>query len=268
MRRRNGVYFMENHLEKLRVHITPLRRQIVEHQLYREIKTIEDLRVFMSHHVYAVWDFMSLLKSLQRGLTCTTIPWVPVGSAETRFLINEIVCGEESDVDAEGRRMSHFELYRNAMRQCGAAFSEIDSFVSAIVSGDTIEQAFEKANTSAGARAFVRGTFDVVHSGEVFLQAAVFTFGREDLIPDMFLSMVNDIYSRVPESISIFKYYLERHIEVDGDHHSHLALQMTSELCGDDSLRWKAAEAAVVRSLQQRIELWDAALEAILHSRQ
>jgi len=107
-----------------------------------------------------------------------------------------------------------------------------------------------------------------VNSGKSFLQAAVFTFGREDLIPDMFLSMVNDIYRRVPESVSVFKYYLERHIEVDGDHHSLLALQMTSELCGDNPEKWEAAGRAVVRSLQQRIELWNSALDAILRSRQ
>lgn len=259
---------MEIYLEQLRKQIAPLREQIINHRLYQEIKTLEDLRLFMEHHVYAVWDFMSLLKSLQRGLTCTQVPWVPVGSAETRFLINEIVCGEESDIDAEGRRMSHFELYRNAMKQCGANFQEIDSFVSAIAAGAGIGEAFEKAGTAEGARAFVRGTFEVVNSGKSFLQAAVFTFGREDLIPDMFLSMVNDIYRRVPESVSVFKYYLERHIEVDGDHHSLLALQMTSELCGDNPEKWEAAGRAVVRSLQQRIELWNSALDAILRSRQ
>lgn len=259
---------MENQLEKLRMQIAPLREQIVNHRLYQEIKTLEDLRIFMEHHIYAVWDFMSLLKSLQLGLTCTRLPWVPVGSAETRFLINEIVCGEESDVDASGHRMSHFELYRNAMEQCGAGVQEMDTFLEAIIAGCGIEEAFTKANTPEGARAFVRGTFEVVHSDKPFLQAAVFTFGREDLIPDMFVSMVNDIYSRVPESISIFKYYLERHIEVDGDHHSQLALQMTSELCGTDTERWEAAARAVARSLQQRIELWNAALQAILRSRQ
>lgn len=259
---------MDIRIEQLREAIAPLRNQIVAHPLYAEIKTIEDLRIFMRYHIYAVWDFMSLLKSLQRSLTCTEVPWVPVGNAASRFLINEIVCGEESDVDANGNRMSHFELYCNAMRQCGADTQEIDSFIAAIRSGKSPELAFAEAETDPAARSFVRSTFEVIGTGKAYLQAAVFTFGREDLIPDMFLSMVNDIYSKVPDSISVFKYYLERHIEVDGDHHSHLALQMTKELCGEDRQAWDAAQEAVIHALKQRIQLWNAAAEAILRSRQ
>lgn len=259
---------MNTRIEQLRDAIAPLRNQIVAHPLYAEIKTIEDLRIFMGYHIYAVWDFMSLLKSLQRSLTCTEVPWLPVGNPESRYLINEIVCGEESDVDADGTRMSHFELYCKAMRQCGAGTQEIDTFIAAIRSGAALEQAFAEAGTDPSARSFVKGTFEVIGTGKAYLQAAVFTFGREDLIPDMFVSMVNDIYSRVPESISDFKYYLERHIEVDGDHHSHLALQMTTELCGEDSKAWQEAQQAVLRALAHRIQLWDAAREAILRSRQ
>jgi hypothetical protein len=73
----------------------------------------------------------------------------------------------------------------------------------------------------------------------------------------MFVSIVNDIHKNFPDSISVFKYYLERHIEVDGDHHSHLALQMTSNLCNNDSTFWEEAEKATIDSLQSRINLWD-----------
>ena len=102
-------------------------------------------------------------------------------------------------------------------------------------------------------------------SNKDYLQAAIFTFGREDLIPGMFVSLVNDIHKNFPNSISIFKYYLERHIEVDGDHHSHLALQMTSNLCGTNEQFWKEAEKATVESLQKRIELWDGAYRKIMN---
>ncbi|NBP59428.1 DUF3050 domain-containing protein, partial [bacterium] len=72
---------------------------ILKHSLYGSLNGLDDLRAFSQVHVFAVWDFMSLLKSLQRQLTGIDIPWTPVGSASTRYLINEIVTGEESDVD-------------------------------------------------------------------------------------------------------------------------------------------------------------------------
>lgn len=255
---------MNSHLNQLKQQIEPLRQEIIHHPLYSHIHTIEDLKIFMEYHVYAVWDFMSLLKSLQNQLTCTSVPWVPAGNPETRFLINEIVCGEESDVDQNGVRKSHFELYRDAMAQCGADYAAIDSFIASVISKQNIESAFISAGTPEAARTFVNGTFNVIASKNAALQAAVFTFGREDLIPDMFLSMVNDIYQRVPESIAVFKYYLERHIEVDGDHHSHLALQMTEELCGSDEQLWQQAAIAVKQSLQNRITLWNGAMNAII----
>jgi hypothetical protein len=218
----------------------------------------------MQHHIFAVWDFMSLLKSLQNNLTCTSVPWTPKGSAETRYLINEIVVGEECDVDLEGKRKSHFELYLDAMNQCGANTTQINAFMDKILSDLTVKEALTQTTSSAGIHHFVNGTFEVIHSNKAYLQAAVFTFGREDLIPSMFISIVNDIYQRIPSSVSIFKYYLERHIEVDGDHHSHLALEMTSSLCGEDTSKWYEVEREVTASLKQRIALWDAVHDAIV----
>src|SRR5260221_10798885 len=120
---------MNGHIKKLQQEIEPIRQQLIQHSVYANIKTIKDLNVFMEHHVYAVWDFMSLLKSLQRNLTCVDLPWLPVGSPETRYLINEIVLGEESDVDETGKRTSHFELYLNAMQQAGCDMNPINSFI-------------------------------------------------------------------------------------------------------------------------------------------
>ena len=84
-------------LEAIRSRIAPARTRLLAHPLYARMASLDDVRVFMGSHVFAVWDFMSLLKRLQRDLTCVTVPWVPVGDAEVRFLINEIVCGEESE---------------------------------------------------------------------------------------------------------------------------------------------------------------------------
>lgn len=251
-------------LERIQQHIEPLRQEIIQHKVYGVINDLEDLRIFMEYHIYAVWDFMSLLKALQINLTCTSIPWFPVGSGNTRALINEIVAGEESDVDAEGVKKSHFEMYLDAMQQCGADIKPIGIFLEALKSGKTMNAAYEAAGTPLEAKEFVDFTFQVIDEKQAHIQASTFTFGREDLIPNMFLTMVNDLNQKFPDQISLFKYYLDRHIEVDGDHHSHLSLEMTAELCGSNEAYWLAAEEMSMESLRKRIKLWDGAYQAIM----
>ena len=256
---------MTAQIEKIKKTIEPLRQEIINHKVYSAIKDIDDLKVFMQFHVYAVWDFMSLLKTLQRNLTCTSVPWFAIGNADTRYLINEIVVGEESDVDLNGIRKSHFELYLDAMKQCGANTSKIEVFTAILKNTGNFNSAYLSSETPKEAKDFVDFTFKVIESGKDYLQSAIFTFGREVLIPGMFISIVNDIHKNFPDNISIFKYYLERHIEVDGDHHSHLALQMTSNLCGTDEQFWKEAEEATIESLQKRIDLWDGVYRQIIN---
>jgi len=165
-------------------------------------------------------------------------------------------------VDSFGKRKSHFELYLDAMQQCGANTTEIEKFITELKKSKDFTTAFTQAGTPKEARDFVDFTFSIIGSGKDYLQSAIFTFGREDLIPGMFHSIVNDIDKKFPESVAIFKYYLERHIEVDGDHHSHLALQMTANLCQTEE-HWKEAEEATITSLQKRIELWDGVYKRI-----
>lgn len=248
---------LNSRIEQLKLIIEPIRQQLVEHKLYSSIRSLDDLHVFMQHHSFAVWDFMSLLKALQQKLTCTTTPWIPVGDAETRYLINEIVLGEESDIDQHGNRTSHFELYLEAMVQSGCDEPAINDLLEELRNGKNIDEALIIANIPSSARSFVQHTFDVIDSGKEYIQAAVFTFGREDLIPDMFISMVRETGEHFPGKVDTLLYYLERHIEVDGDHHSLLAYQMTANLCGDDDKKWFEAEQAVIEALQARIALWD-----------
>lgn len=234
-----------------------VRNSITAHPMYRGISNLQGIRTMMEHHVYAVWDFMSLLKALQSGLTCVRVPWFPVGNAETRFFINEIVLGEESDVDPEGKRISHFELYLRAMKQVGADTRGIETFVSELSAGANLETAFERAGTPQAARTFVRYSLQVATHEPLHVVAAVFTFGREDLIPDMFMELIREINTQNPSQLDLLSYYLERHIEVDGDHHGPLSLNMVEALCGDDHLKWNEAAAASVKALEHRRLLWD-----------
>jgi hypothetical protein len=254
----------QQQIERIQKVIEPLRQEIINHKVYSVINNLDDLKIFMQYHVYAVWDFMSLLKSLQIGLTCTTTPWFPVGSANTRYLINEIVAGEESDVDKEGIRKSHYEMYLEAMDQCNADTTAIHTFIGSLQAGGSFAEAYLKAGVPSEAQDFVNFTFEVINSGKPHLQSAAFTFGREDLIPNMFISIVGDLNRKFPDQLSLIKYYLDRHIEVDGDHHSHLALDMTAELCGENEDYWKAAEEITITSLQQRISLWNGVYDEII----
>ncbi len=250
---------MENlHLQQLESAISATRQKLVNHPVYANIKDLDGLRYFMENHVYAVWDFMSLLKALQINLTCVTLPWIPVGNAATRYLINEIVAGEESDVDEAGVRTSHFELYIKAMDQAEANTEPILGLIKALQTGSTIKYALEDMEIPAAARQFMDFTFETIATGKPHLMAAVFTFGREDLIPDMFISLIKELKVQFPDKVDIFQYYIERHIEVDGGHHAALAHQMTIELCGDDESKWQEATEAVKQALEVRIALWDA----------
>ena len=252
-----------NRIGILQTKIEPLRQKLTHHRLYQDILTIENLVIFMQYHVFAVWDFMSLLKALQQQLTCTTLPWIPVGNANTRYLINEIVTGEESDVDELGNRTSHFELYLKAMQQAGCDTGAIDRLLMNLNNGKDINNALYDAAIPTAAQKFVAHTFSVINSQKAHLQVAVFTFGREDLIPGMFISMVKELKKQLPGKVDTLLYYLERHIEVDGDHHSHLAYQMTADLSGDDDKMWQEATETVEQALIARIALWDEIADTI-----
>ena len=235
-------------LEVVRARIAPARARLLAHPLYARMASLDDVRVFMRSHVFAVWDFMSLLKRLQLDLTCVTVPWVPVGDAEVRFLINEIVCGEESDVDPRGGRIAHFDLYLRAMHEALASVRAGGSTAAALVS----------AGVSSGAAAFSGATFSLATHGKSHEVAAAFTFGREDLIPDMFTELVTRLSREYPGKLDTFRYYLERHIEVDGGHHGAISLRMVELLCGDDDRKWAEAAESSVAAIESRIALWDA----------
>lgn len=253
----------KEYLQNLEQDIASLRNQLVNHPVYGGIKDLDGLKSFMESHIYAVWDFMSLLKALQINLTCVSLPWLPVGNANTRYLINEIVTGEESDVDQAENRMSHFELYLTAMIQAEANSQPILSLIDLLKNGKTIQEALDSSSVPPAAKKFMEFTFQTIATGKPHLMAAVFTFGREDLIPDMFISLIKELKKQFPDKVDIFQYYIERHIEVDGGHHADLAHQMTLELCGDDQANWVEATDYVKKGLEARIALWNSILAEI-----
>jgi hypothetical protein len=252
-------------LTELERRLEPLRNRLAAHPLYSSIRSLDALHLFMESHVFAVWDFMSLLKTLQRGLTSVTVPWLPSANAEARRLINEIVLGEESDL-YDGRAVSHFELYLEAMQASGADARSIRRLLEALRGGADVEDALTMAAAPDAARSFVNHTFFCIDQKQLHKVAAAFTFGREDLIPDMFRGFVRDLDRAMAGKLDMFVWYLERHIEVDGEEHGPMALRMVASLCGEDPKRWQEATETAEAALQARLDLWDGILASIVES--
>lgn len=245
--------------------LQPLKDRLLQHPLYDKIRTLDDLHCFLEHHVYAVWDFMSLLKALQQQLTCTTTPWLPVGNPEVRYLINEIVVAEETDLAMDGKRQSHFEMYLDAMNQCGANTLAVQRFLEDIQKTQNIFVSIKHAEVHPKVRAFLDFTFRVIEEGKAHKIAAAFTFGREDLIPTMFTEILKNFQQNFPQTdLSKLIYYFERHIELDGDEHGPMAMQMITELCGDSATKWNEVLEVSHQALEKRLGLWDAIEEMVV----
>ncbi|RDI51292.1 DUF3050 domain-containing protein [Flavobacterium glaciei] len=245
--------------------IQPQKELLLQHSLYKKVRTIEDLHCFLENHVYAVWDFMSLLKALQSKLTCTTTPWFATANPETRYLINEIVLAEESDLTLDGKRSSHYEMYIEAMEACKANTDGIHQFLKEVDSLKNIFVAIKTSNLHPNIKAFLDFTFRVIDEGKSHEIAAAFTFGREDLIPSMFTEILRNFQANFPETdLSKLIYYFERHIELDADEHGPMAMKMITDLCGTDAQKWSDVEEVSKLALEKRIGLWDAIEETIM----
>ena len=259
------------------------RERLVRHRIYGLVNSAARLRRFMESHVFAVWDFQSLLKAMQQRLTCTSIPWVPTPDAEARRLVNEIVLDEESDALPEGGSASHFELYLHGMRNAGADTGPIDRMIETLRAGvsqvgkpaatgrqgvqgepqvgkpaaTVVGDAMREAEAPEAAQAFVRHSFAVIESGSTHGIVAAFTYGREDVIPDMFRGLVSSLASRDP-AWERFHWYLDRHIEADDEKHAPVCRRIMARLCGDDPAKWAEASRMARACVEARIALWDA----------
>jgi hypothetical protein len=251
-------------IQTINQNIQGYKNQLLTHSLYEKVKTIDDLNCFLENHIYAVWDFMSLLKALQNKLTCTTTPWLPIGNPEVRYLINEIVVAEETDLALDGSRQSHFEMYLDAMQQCGANTIPVSIFLENIKNTQNIFVSIKQSDLHPNVKAFLDFTFRVIEEGKSHKIAAAFTFGREDLIPSMFTEILKNFQTNFPETdLSKLIYYFERHIELDADEHGPMAMQMITELCGNSEQKWKEVEEVSFEALEKRIELWNAIEEQV-----
>jgi hypothetical protein len=252
-----------NRLQRIQERLTPLKAALLNHPIYQEIDGLDSLRLFMEHHVFAVWDFMSLLKALQRRFCCVEVPWLPAADPLGCRLVNEIVLAEESDEDGRGGFASHFELYHRAMKRCGANTAPIDGFLSMLRRGQPISATLESPGVPECASQFVRRTFDIIKGGNLCAIASAFSFGREDLLPAVFQRIVDGLNVEASGGLEDFKYYLERHIGLDGEEHGPMANRLLLSLCGSDESSWQVVEQTAVDCLEARRELWDGICDVI-----
>ena len=254
--------FLKNDILKILDATQNERDKLQNHKIYYSIKNIDHLKTFMSNHVFAVWDFMSILKSLQSHLTCVVIPWTPAGKGTPARLVNEIVTEEETDLAPHGQYMSHFEMYCNAMRQAGADINTIHQFLQNLETSN-ISESLIKSNAPKAASNFVNKTFNILNKAQPHVVASVFTFGREEIIPDMFRKIIREIDSSKPGRLSYFKYYLDRHILLDESEHTPTALRMVKELCENNEQKWDESTVSAKACMKARIRFWDEILEEI-----
>jgi hypothetical protein len=242
--------------------IDSVRHRMVEHPVFTAIRGIQDLRIFMEAHVFAVWDFMSLAKRLQRDLTCVEVPWLPPRDRHAAQLINQIVLGEETDIGPSGEPVSHLELYLGAMREVGANTASFERFQTALENRATLAEAFDLAAVAPFIREFTGHTLQVASSAPLLAVMADFFYGREDVIPRMFSNLL-DKWRIGADQAPTFIYYLKRHIEVDSDQHGPAAKAILAAATADDPLRELQVLSAARQSIEARIKLWDGLLTSL-----
>ena len=238
------------------------RHELMRHPVYNSLDDVANLRLFMESHVFAVWDFMTILKTLQQRLTVTTTPWLPPLDPHAARLINDIVLEEESDRVEDGVYLSHFELYRAAMREIGADRTQIDDFIARLRGGATVAQALARLAIPSTTKAFVLDTMEIQHA-KTHEVVACFLMGRESVIPDMFRRFLETLEESQRGSFRMMKTYLERHIDLDEESHAPMGRELMKRICGADPVKWSEAARITCHSLEMRRTLWDGVVAQI-----
>jgi len=246
--------------------IRPLQHALNQHPIYENLHTLADLRQFMQHHVYSVWDFMSIVKYLQQQIAPTQVPWIPFGDGSVRRFINELVLEEESDqglpnAQGEATFSSHFELYCTAMREVGASVELPLTFIK-LVTEQGVQTALQNTCVPPPSRQFAQTTFQLIAQDKPHVVAAALALGREHIIPQMFREFLKKMHI-TPQQAPVFHYYLNRHIHLDEDFHAPLSLRLLNALCADNAEKIAEAEQAAQQALQARITFWDGVLATL-----
>ena len=248
---------MEN-TDRITQQLLPLIEKIKHHSLYDRIGSITHLRIFMEHHVFAVYDFMCLLKELHRRIVCTQAPWFPPQDAYCAHLIAQILVEEEGDLaEDQIHYLCHFDLYLAAMKKIGANTQPIQDFLHLLTSGSGLTESAIIVGLPKSVQQFINTTFSFFDS-ETHALASAFVYGREAITPSLFTPLVQRLgqsfNTKEKNSVSTLLYYLNRHIELDHADHFPKALQMLKNLAGEDERKWTDILLVASRALQARLK--------------
>ena len=234
--------------------------QLHRHPLPQAIENMEQLRLFMEHHVFAVWDFMLLLKSLQQHIAPASVPWTPSRQPQLVGLINSLLAEEECDcLPAElggPRQLSHFEIYRLSMLEVGADTGPIDAVLDHSKQHG-LASSLQHPAIPEPSRRFLLTTQELIDRQEIHALAAAFAYGRERLVPYLFSHLLDRLrFLALPCPMLIW--YLQRHIDLDGESHGPLAESMVLALAGADHSAQSRVDEVRAQVISDRVRFWDA----------
>jgi hypothetical protein len=247
-------------ISSIRNTLKPLRVRLLAHEVYQQLETLDDLREFMEHHVFAVWDNLSQLKALQHSLSCPNAAWVPNEYPQSTRIINELVTEEESDRDGNGSFTSHFELYRQAMLEAGAATHQVDRFMHLVQEEGSVAKAVKKIRLPESIENYLCMNWEITQSGKPHELAAAYFLGREDVVNQILHKLDGELVAYHSEKLGKYKKYLTRHEESSQKIQEERMLAILNELCGEDEQKWQEAELAAKKALEARFALWDGML--------
>ena len=248
--------------DNFQVDLDEAQTQLFGHRIFESVQTLEELKTFMQWHVFAVWDFMSLLKRMQSHFAPNSLPWVPSENRAAVRFINEIVLCEESDMDYDGNPASHLDMYLDAMKEIGADRRAFVSVLRDLKSVGLVDGLY-KADAPAFVGEFVTHNVRLAQEGSIEVVAANFLYGREDSIPVMFERLLANLGVGEKEAPRMF-HYLARHIEVDSGAHGPAAASLLDHLIQGKPEKQKMANRAALQSIYARIAFWDGLMVEIL----
>ncbi len=247
-------------IEAIRNTLKPMRVRLLAHEIYLQLETIDDLREFMEHHIFAVWDNLSQLKALQNSISSQDVIWTPSEEPISNRIVNEMLVEEESDTDGNGGYISHFELYRRAMKMAGANTYMIDRFLVLMQEEEDLEKALEKIRMPESIQKYLRLNWEISQSGKPHKIAAAYFLGREDVVSELLHRLDKHLLEYHSTDLELFKDYLVRHTRIDKEAQKERVTAIMNELCGNDEQKWQEAEAAAKQALEARYALWDGML--------